>query len=179
MEPNKDTKQFETKDAAGSGPDKKDETSIPDVVSANIPFAIHDRHDHGSIVDLVKHAVVRRQVIRCLAAGPAGFDELSEVFAKFSTAQVGSNKKKNWQQILFRLRDERGNSVDDYHLEFNVWRRSKLRETYPGRRGSRRGVCRPCRACARTPRSSRIPAPPGASRRRSDARAPCLRHPRT
>jgi pimeloyl-ACP methyl ester carboxylesterase len=109
-----------------------DETVSPDMISANIPFAIHDKHDHATIVDLVKNAQLCNQVVRCLATVPSKFDKLSADFAHFSKKQVGSQKEKSWQQILFRLRDERGNPVDDYHLEFNIWRKNKLRPTYSG-----------------------------------------------
>ncbi len=102
------------------------------VIPPNLPFAIHRDLTHASILDLAGNPVLKRQVVDALAAGPGDYRELQAGFRRFTKAQVGRKWDRRWQQLVFRLRDDRGMPVNDYHLEFNVWRADRLQESYPG-----------------------------------------------
>lgn len=119
------------------GFDPKDETKEKGYTAPDIPFSIHRNHDHASILELKGDGVLCGQVVRCLAAGPDGHDQIRKDFSAFTenqTRETTEDKKKeermNYQQFVFHVVDDRGSPVPDYHLEFNVWEKNKVTELY-------------------------------------------------
>ncbi len=95
-------------------------------IPVNIPFAIHNNLNHASILKLKENDLLLEQIIRCLSATETDYDMLTKDFYEFTGKQVGADKNLNYQQFIFRIRDDRGMPVPDYHLEFNVWELSRL-----------------------------------------------------
>ena len=109
------------------------ENLLARTAAADLPFAVHAQYDHATILRLgVRgNAALLDQVVRCLSATPAGYDGLRAEFAAFTEAQTQADAEMRYQQFLFRMVDERHMPVPDYHLEFNVWHKEKLRPTGP------------------------------------------------
>lgn len=110
----------------------KNENPIPGKVPPHLPFAIHRDLNHATVLKLGRNPVLRQQVVDCLLAGPNEYDRLRTRFGEFTQKQVGTDPDMQYQQFLFHVKDDRGMPVRDYHLEFNVWNASRVRESYPG-----------------------------------------------
>ncbi len=95
-------------------------------IPVNMPFAIHNDLNHASILRLRENNLLRRQILDCLIVKESGYDRLASEFQKFTRKQIGKDNDLNYQQFVFRIRDDRGMPVPDYHLEFNVWELSRL-----------------------------------------------------
>ncbi len=109
-----------------------DENPSLGMIPPNLPFAIHKGLNHATILDIVDHPTLRKQLIRCLNATPKTYDSIRASFVGFTQKQVGKKPELNYQQFLFHVVDDRGMPVKDYHLEFNVWNSSRLQESYKG-----------------------------------------------
>ena len=111
------------------------------VTSPDLPFSIHKKLTHASILELEKNKTLRNQVIRCLKATPDEYEDIREDFSEFTVRQISNDPgdKLHYQQILFRVVDERNMRVPDYHLEFNVWEADRLTSVKDGPRHVRSG----------------------------------------
>lgn len=93
--------------------------------SADPPFAIHGGLHHGSVLkdadndrDLHSHILDALKV-----SSPAEYRDLHRAFSQFTSQQVSADDA--YQQFLFRLRDERGTPIEDYHIGFEALERSR------------------------------------------------------
>lgn len=88
-----------------------------------IPFKIYPELTHASILEWKNCGT---DVVRCLRASAASYNALGTAFEK-ETAQAyeHSGAKQQFQQFVFRVTDDRGNAVEDYHLQFNIWHRNR------------------------------------------------------
>ncbi len=101
---------------------------------------------HSSILDLHKDEELAGHVRRILTSTPANydtikqdFDALTEAHNQIETRQGGCRRR--FQQLVFRLRDERGDPIPDYFIEFGAWRRNRIDLTgeFPVPQRDRRG----------------------------------------
>ena len=99
-----------------------------------LPFTVHNNLNHASILDLADRRVLREQVVQALRAGRTDYMDLKGAFDRFTDEQTRADEEHRYQQVLFRVVDERNCPVRDYHLEFNVWRPHKLTQRNGGPR---------------------------------------------
>lgn len=111
-----------------------DERAARGTVAADVPLALHKGLNHATILDAGGNAILRDQIVRCLKAGPDDYAAIRDDFSRFGEEQIGigPDEDYDYQQLVFRVVDERDMPVPDYHLEFNVWQADRLRECYPG-----------------------------------------------
>jgi hypothetical protein len=110
---------FAHRDAASS-PEWFTSPALP-----NLPFAIHNQLDHSMILEVAAHGELKAQIEACLKATDAqGYEALQTGFQTFTDAQTAD--VNNYQQFVVQLLDDRGMPINDYHVEFNVWERTKM-----------------------------------------------------
>lgn len=100
----------------------------PQVPPPDLPFLIYKDLTHASILELKENIDLQESVIKCLRASPDEYENIRKSFHKRTQEQIGAEpeEKLGYQQVLFRVVDDRNVPVQDYHLEFNVWDVSKV-----------------------------------------------------
>lgn len=105
---------------AANSPKWFESPALPD-----LPFAVHKQLDHSTILDLANDGTLKPQIEDCLKVSNAqDYDRIRVGFQSFTQAQTAN--VDNYQQFVVRLLDDRGNAINDYHMEFNVWERTKM-----------------------------------------------------
>jgi pimeloyl-ACP methyl ester carboxylesterase len=96
-------------------------------------FGVIVNTDHGSIVDAfagrnAETAPVCRFVLQALRARSAAeFRDLqAELRQATAAVYAQENGRKEYQQFLVRAVDDQGTLIEDYTLEFSVWKASKI-----------------------------------------------------
>lgn len=85
-------------------------------------FATHGGVDHSTVLE--DEDVLRLVVDSLAVKDAAGYEALAPRYETFSVEHPG--EEPVYQQFYFRVTDDKGMSVDDYHLQFNVWKRSNI-----------------------------------------------------
>jgi hypothetical protein len=127
-------------------PDPKGESkhvSVERSQSAQVAFRLVEGVNHSEIVPKDDAAPVLPLVHQCLqVADRTGYEKLRQQFAdanrEFYTRQaqltLGSEDRVHaYQQFVVRVRDDMGNDVDDYRLDFHVVDRAIARSTWDAR----------------------------------------------
>ncbi len=86
-----------------------------------IPFKIYPHLTHASILEWKNSG---EDVLRCLRGDAASYAALGTAFEQETVDAIAdAGVEKQYQQFVFRVTDDRGNAVEDYHLQFNIWHR--------------------------------------------------------
>lgn len=100
-----------------------------DVKYPDIPFAVFDNFNHGNIVNAKGHHFTGKDrpgelVKRALQIDSlADYEALGREFKKISDAnykKMEKDYKDEYQQFFFKVRDDVGQPVDDYFIDFYV-----------------------------------------------------------
>jgi hypothetical protein len=95
----------------------------------HIPFAVFDGFNHGSIVERTTPGFAAADGPGALALDALGVTDLAgykRAAARFAAVadanykRIQGDNRSRWQQFFFRVRDDVGQSVPDYFLDFFV-----------------------------------------------------------
>ena len=104
-------------------------TWSPETKFDHIPFAVFDGFNHGSIVERTTPGFADANgpgalALEALAVTDlAGYARAAARFAAVAEAnytRIQGDNRSRWQQFFFRVRDDVGQSVPDYFLDFFV-----------------------------------------------------------
>lgn len=100
----------------------------------NLPFAVYPGLNHSTILESDNTGA---DILRCLTD-----DDYAGIGKEFGKKNnVDTKATDSYQQFVFRLTDDKNMPIPDYHLQFNVWGRSRVidrRVTVPTTKMNRR-----------------------------------------
>ncbi|TCC99928.1 esterase/lipase family protein [Pedobacter psychroterrae] len=92
----------------------------------DLAFGILPNHDHGTIVEqATTDSNLSRLILTGLADDVEVFKALKTDLDSISSNSYNTNNKNKYQQFIFHVVDDYGLSVDDFSLEFYVFKKSK------------------------------------------------------